>query len=151
MSLAISESSGPEACATVESLKPGMKFFGDGRAADHVAAFEHERLVTLFREVERGDERVVPRRRELRFRVARPRLAFPRVFQNFERGKTAGRAHDAAAGMRRRAAHIEFLHRSAVARPAGRRAQEEKLLERKFALENIAFGEPGGAARYPAA
>ena len=36
-----------------------MKFFGDGGAADDSAAFEDERLVAFFREIERGDERVV--------------------------------------------------------------------------------------------
>ena len=41
-------------------LEPWEKFFGDSRAADNVAAFENERFVALFREVERGDERVVP-------------------------------------------------------------------------------------------
>src|SRR5262249_26307558 len=44
-----------------------------------------------------------------------------------------------------RAAHIEVANRSAVARPYGYRTQEEKLLERKFALKNIAFGEADAA------
>src|SRR5271163_2813709 len=43
--------------------------------------------------------------------------------------------------MRGGAAHVEFFYRSAVTRPAGGGPQEEKLLERKFALENVAFGQ----------
>jgi hypothetical protein len=41
------------------AFEAGMKFLGDGGAADEVAAFEDERLVAFFREVESGDERVV--------------------------------------------------------------------------------------------
>ena len=41
------------------ALESGMKFFGDGGAADDIAAFEDERLVSLFREIKGGDERVV--------------------------------------------------------------------------------------------
>ncbi len=36
-----------------------MKFFGDGRAADLRAAFEHQRLETGFGQIEGGDETVV--------------------------------------------------------------------------------------------
>ena len=50
-------------------------------------------------------------------------------------------AHDAAAGMRCRSAHVEILDRRAVLRPSRHRPQEEKLLERKLALENIAFAQ----------
>ncbi len=41
------------------TFEAGMKFFGDGGAADDGAAFEDERLVAFFREIEGGDERVV--------------------------------------------------------------------------------------------
>src|ERR1700730_6035683 len=41
------------------------------------------------------------------------------------------------------AAHVKFSNRGAIARPAGDRPQEEKLLERKFTLKNIAFGQAG--------
>src|ERR1700689_1911939 len=41
------------------AFEAGMKFLGAGGAADEVAAFEDERLVAFFREVESGDERVV--------------------------------------------------------------------------------------------
>ena len=50
-------------------------------------------------------------------------------------------AHDAAAGMRGRSAHVQVLDRRAVLRPARDRTQEEKLLERKLALEDVAFGQ----------
>ena len=53
----------------------------------------------------------------------------------------ARRAHDAAAGMRCGAAHVETVDRRAVVGPAGDGAQEEKLFEREFALENIALRE----------
>jgi len=41
------------------TAKTGMKFFGDRGAADDIAAFENERPVALFREIEGRDERVV--------------------------------------------------------------------------------------------
>jgi hypothetical protein len=37
----------------------GMKFLGDGAAADHFTAFKNERLETAFCEIERGDEGIV--------------------------------------------------------------------------------------------
>jgi len=63
------------------------------------------------------------------------------IFEDFEGGEAAGRAHDASAGMRGGAAHIKVLDGSAIAGPSGDGAKEEKLFERKFSLENIAFGE----------
>src|SRR5207245_6170726 len=50
-------------------------------------------------------------------------------------------AHDAAAGVRLRAAHVEVLDRRAVLRPARDRTEEEELLERQLALEDVPFGE----------
>ena len=41
------------------AFETGMKFFGDGGAADYGAALEDERLVAFFREIESGDESVV--------------------------------------------------------------------------------------------
>jgi hypothetical protein len=41
------------------TFESGMKFLGDGGTADDVAAFEDERLVAFFREVEGRNERVV--------------------------------------------------------------------------------------------
>src|SRR5262249_15391471 len=59
-----------------------------------------------------------------------------------QRRVPSGRAHDAAAGMRRRSAHPQVLHRRRVLRPAGHRSCEEQLLQRQLALEDVAFGEP---------
>jgi hypothetical protein len=42
------------------TFEAGMKLFGDGGSADNGAAFEDERLVAFFREIESGDESVVP-------------------------------------------------------------------------------------------
>src|ERR1700722_14303482 len=61
------------------------------------------------------------------------------VFENFESGEAAGRAHNAAAGMRGRTAHVEILDGRAEARVSRCRAEEEELLQRKFALEDVAF------------
>ena len=127
------------------TAEAGMKFFGDGGAADDRAAFENERLVALLREVEGGDEGVVSAADDDDVARSGHGLVSPRIFQNFERGEAAGRAHDAAAGMGGGAAHVEILDGRAIARPAGDGPQEEKLLERKFSLKNIAFGEAGGA------
>jgi hypothetical protein len=41
------------------ALESGMKFFSDGGAADNMAAFEDEGLVSLFREIKGRDQRVV--------------------------------------------------------------------------------------------
>ena len=70
---------------------------------------------------------------------------FPRLFENFERGKPSRSSHDSAAGMCRGAAHIEVADGSAVARPPGDRAEEEELLEREFALKDVALAEARGA------
>ena len=70
--------------------------------------------------------------------VAHPR---PRDLQVLERGDAARGAHEAAAGMGRRAAHPQAVHRRAVAGPAGHGPVEEELLERQLALEDVALGE----------
>src|ERR1700732_1810040 len=63
------------------------------------------------------------------------------VFENFESGEASGSAHDAAAGMRSRAAHVEILDGGAEARVARGWTQEEKLLQRKLALEDVALAQ----------
>src|ERR1043166_817314 len=63
------------------------------------------------------------------------------VVQNLQRRVAARSAHDAAAGVGGRAAHVEVSNRRAVLRPAGRGAEEEELFEREFALEDVALGE----------
>src|SRR5260221_2979304 len=50
-----------------------------------------------------------------------------------------GRANHTAAGVRTRAALVQAVDRRAVSRPGGRRAQEEHLLQRELALENVAL------------
>jgi hypothetical protein len=41
------------------TAEAGMKFLGDGAAADHFAAFEDERFEAALGEIESGDESVV--------------------------------------------------------------------------------------------
>src|SRR5271166_5739307 len=117
-----------------------MKLFGDGRSANDGAALENERLRAFLRKVERGDEGIMPAAENHDVALCR-HLFLPRVFQNFESSETSGCAHDAAAGVRRRTAHVQFADRSSIASPTGNRPQKEKLFERKFALKNIAFGK----------
>src|SRR5690349_17827140 len=63
------------------------------------------------------------------------------VFQNFHRREPAGCAHDAAAGMGCGAAHIKIADRRAELRVTRHRAQEEKLLQRELALEDVSFAQ----------
>ena len=62
-----------------------------------------------------------------------------------QRRQPARRAHDAAAGVRARAALVQPADRRAVLRPARRRPQEEELVQRQLALEDVALGEAGDA------
>src|SRR5215472_982539 len=64
------------------------------------------------------------------------------MFKNLERRQASGRAHNAAPRVRSRPTHIKVLNGRAELRPAWHRSQKEKLLERKFALENISFAQP---------
>src|SRR5580704_6819663 len=41
------------------SVEAGIKFLGDGSAADHFTPLENERFETTLRKIARGDERVV--------------------------------------------------------------------------------------------
>ena len=120
-----------------------MKFFGDGGAADNGAAFEDERLVALFREIESSDESVVAAAENDDVALRGHAQLLPVSFRISSAARRPGSAHDAAAGMRGRAAHVQFFNGSAVTRPARGGTQEEKLLERKFALKDVAFGEAG--------
>src|SRR6266851_1902698 len=61
------------------------------------------------------------------------------VFENLERRQSPVRAHDSAARMGRRAAHVKILDRCAILRPACDRPQEEELLEGKLTLEDVAL------------
>lgn len=57
----------------------------------------------------------------------------------------AGRSGHSSAGMRAGSAQVQPFDRRAILRPTGHRAHEEKLLERKIAVKNIALGEAVGA------
>ena len=67
-----------------------MEFFGDGGAADDIAAFENERPVALFREIKGRDQRVVATAENDDVALRRPLSVFPRVFQNFQRRQPPG-------------------------------------------------------------
>ena len=88
------------------ATEAGMKFFGDGRAAHLGAAFEHQRFQSGFGEIEGGDQTVVSATDDDDVARFGHVSACGPVFQNFERCQASGRAHDAAAGMRGRSAHI---------------------------------------------
>src|SRR6185369_5045024 len=107
-------------------------------AADTLTTFEHERLQPALREVSRSHESIVTTTYYDRivFHPCYPRL---KVFQHLQRRIASGRTHDAAAGMRRRAAHVEVLDRRAILRPTRRGPQKEKLFERQLTLKNISF------------
>src|SRR5580765_1877680 len=64
-----------------------------------------------------------------------------RAPQDLECREPARAAHDAAAGMRARTALPVAADRRAVLGPLRHRAQEEELLERQLALEDVAFGQ----------
>src|SRR5690348_13323954 len=64
------------------------------------------------------------------------------VFEDFQRGKPAGSAHNSAARVCCRAAHIKVLDGRAELRVSRDWAQKEKLFERKFALEDVALAQP---------
>src|SRR5438874_6921649 len=119
-----------------------MKFFRDRCTAGLRAAFEHQRLKSRFGQVKGGYQPVVPATNDdditsLRHLGRRP----PKIFENFERREPSGSAHDSAARMGRRSAHVEVLNRRAELGPAGHRTQEEKLLEREFSLEDVTFAQ----------
>ncbi len=112
------------------ATEAGMKFFGDGRAAHLGAAFQHQRFESRFGEVEGGDQTVVPAADDddiARFSHALLHGTSGRlpIFQNFERRQTSRRAHDAAARMRGRSAHVKVLDGRAELCPSGNRAEEK--------------------------
>ena len=125
------------------AAEAGMKFFGDGSATRLSATFQHQRLVSRFGQVESGDQAVMAATDDYDVAVVGfGHLGCPlEVFQDFESRQSSGTAHDAAAGMSGRSAHVQILDGSAELRPTRHRTQEEELLERKFALENIAFAQ----------
>src|SRR5689334_5306501 len=73
--------------------------------------------------------------------IASGRRAAAPVLQDLLRGVLAVGAHDPAARVRRGAAHVEAADGRAVLRPPGSGAEEEELLERQLALEDVALGQ----------
>src|SRR5512135_3656925 len=71
--------------------------------------------------------------------------SLPPVAQDAERRQTSRCAHDATAGVGPGAALIEAPDRGAVLRPARRRPEEEELVQRQLSLEDVPFGQSGGA------
>src|SRR4029078_6954391 len=67
-----------------------------------------------------------------------------RLLEDPQRRVAAGGAHDAAAGVRRPAAHIKAADACLVLRPAGSGMEEEELLQRQLSLEDVAFRETEG-------
>jgi hypothetical protein len=122
-----------------------MKFFGHGSAADDGAAFQDERPQTLSRQIECGDQAVVPAANDHDFGRWRHVLVFTfsGVFQDFKRRQASRRPHDSATRMHGRSAHVEVSNWGAVSRPSGDGPQKEKLFERELALENISLGQAG--------
>src|SRR6185312_3423431 len=63
------------------------------------------------------------------------------IFQNFQGRQPSRCAHDAAARMGGGSAHIKVLDRCTKLGIAGNRSQEEKLLQRELALEDVSFAQ----------
>ena len=125
------------------AAEAGRELLRGRDAADLLAALEDQRFPPGLRQVARRDEAVgaaADDRDPLVFRhiVTSGPSELP-VAQDLLGGVLAVRAHDAAAGMRRRAAHIEVANRRRVLRPSRGRPQKEQLLERQLALEDVAF------------
>src|SRR5215510_11222481 len=64
------------------------------------------------------------------------------AFEDPQRRIPPWRSHDAAAGVRCRAAHPEISDRRPVLRPSGHRPREEQLVQGQLALKDVAFGQP---------
>ena len=83
-----------------------MKFFCDRRATDQRAAFKYERLESGLGQIKGRDKTIVsPTDDDDVARFGHWLRGLP-VFENFQRGESAGRAHDPSARMGRRSAHI---------------------------------------------
>ena len=115
----------------------GRDLARDGAAADLVARFEHDDFATRPREVGRGDQAVVASADDGNV-VARRHQALPPF-------------STASAALRLRAPMIApgcvadrtspGRRLASCIRPARHRAEEEQLLERQLALEDVAFAQ----------
>src|ERR1051325_254025 len=114
------------------------KFFSNSCAASLGTAFQNQRLKPGLCQIEGSHKPVVAATDDDDVASLSHALSGS-VFQNFQRRKPSGRAHNAASWMCGRAAHIKVLDGRAELRITRYRTQKEKLLQRKLALENIAF------------
>src|SRR5208337_3644728 len=96
-----------------------MKFLGNRAAAYSGPALENEWLESGFRQIESGNQPVVPSANDDHVALIGHELACSLgMFQDLQRRQSPGGAHDTAAGMRRRAAHPQVLDGRLVLRPA---------------------------------
>ena len=124
------------------AAKSGMEFRGDGAPSHGGLTFHDQRFEAGFSQIKCGDQPVVSGADDDDVASFGHRLAAPLgLLQDLQRGQAARSTHDAASGMSGRAAHPQVLDRRLVLRPARHRTQEEQLLQRQLALEDIAFGQ----------
>src|SRR5205807_1592378 len=122
----------------------GMKLLCNRCAADDITTLQHQRLESSLGKIKGRDQPVVASadNDHVASRGHGHRLDPSHcIFQNFQSGEPAGHAHHAAARMGGRATHIEVLDRRAELRKTRSRTQEEKLLQRKLALKDVALAE----------
>ena len=138
--------SGPMACASVGQRVTGRDLFGRSRRRRRQAAARARAAsILLSRDRKPRSARCALRRSQLEKcacqESGRPLRHIPCLLQNPLRRVPSRRAHDSAARMRRRSAHVEVPDRRAVLRPAGGGTEEEELFERELALEDVPLGE----------
>src|SRR5215212_3034327 len=136
-----------------------MQLFSDCTAANHLTTFEHKRLQTTLRKITGGHEAIVTTTND--YDVISHSILLPQInaddadqkidlrlpaficglniLQHLEGSISSRGAHDSATGMRRRTAHVKVFDRRAILRPARCGPQEEELLERQFALEDVSL------------
>src|SRR5688572_13434662 len=117
------------------TAKPRMKLPGDRPAAERIALLEDERRVPGLREIESGRESVVAGADD---DGVHSELGVG-VGQNLQGGVSSRCPHDSPAGMCGGAAHVQVSNRSSVLSPSRRRTKKEQLLQRQFALEDVAL------------
>ena len=111
-------------------LKAGENFFRDRDSADDRPALQDQDFLSRLGEISRSHEPIVTGADDDRVVVCHGELeqAPFHVLDYFQCREPARRRHDAAAGMRAGAAHVEILNRRAILRPTRHRAKEEKLV-----------------------
>ena len=147
MPMPIAARDGGRQPAGVESewrrAKSGRELDGARHAADRLRGLEHEDATPALPNVVAAASPFEPPPMTIASSVVgHGQAPLPRI-------SSAARRPDAPMmpppGMRAGAALPVALHRRAVLRPRGRRAQEEQLVQRELALEDVALGEPGDA------